>query len=181
MRSILILTGSHLCHNPRVIKEATALQSAGYDVEVFGGWFDPVLKAQDRELLANLKFKFHPLHDLTQQKILRLGLRLRGRLAGLFHAKTGCENHWQLGYFVSSLTNAARRSKADMLIAHSEPALWAVAQLQKQKMESRKQKSAGSSEFQLSAFSSQRFSNRLGHGGLVFRRLAAGIAKTPAG
>jgi glycosyltransferase involved in cell wall biosynthesis len=138
-QSIAILAGGHLCHNPRVIKEAAALQDAGYQVEVFGGWVDPQLKVRDQELMANLKFKFRPLHDLTEQPALRLGLRMRGRLAGILHKSTGCENRWQLGYAVSALRKAAGRSQAALLIAHSEPALWAVAQLQKQKAESRKQ------------------------------------------
>ena len=31
---ILILTASHLCRNPRVVKEATTLGAAGYEVTV---------------------------------------------------------------------------------------------------------------------------------------------------
>lgn len=148
MPSVAILTGSHLCHNPRVIKEANSFTEAGYKVDVLGGWFDPVLKARDQELMAKIKFQFRPLHDLTQQPALRFGLRLRGRLASLLHATTGCENHWQLGYFVSALAKAARRSKADLLIAHSEQALWAIHKIGKRK-------SDDSSQFQLSAFSFQ--------------------------
>jgi hypothetical protein len=143
LKRVLILTGSHLCHNPRVVKEATALQAAGYDVEVLGGWIDPLLKARDQELMLKIKFRFRPLHDLTEQKLLRLGLRLRGRLAKVLHAKTGFETQWQLGYFVSALTKAASRSNADLLIAHSEQALWAIAQLQKSEV--RKQKSVPTS------------------------------------
>lgn len=33
-RKILILTSAHLCRNPRVVKEATTLGAAGYDVTV---------------------------------------------------------------------------------------------------------------------------------------------------
>jgi glycosyltransferase involved in cell wall biosynthesis len=154
---ITILTGSHLCHNPRVIKEAATLAEAGYDVEVLGGWFDAVLKARDQELMAKIKFRFRPLHDLTEQPALRLWLRVRGRIAKEIHVRTGRENRWQLGYFVSALQKAVRQSKGDLFIAHSEQALWAVAQLQKQKVESRKQKSQGASQFQLSAFSFRNF------------------------
>lgn len=131
MPSVAIITGNHLCHNPRVIKEATALHQAGYRVEVLGGWFDPVLKARDLELMSSIKFEFRPLQDLTAQPALRLRLRLWGRLAKLVHAKTGCETRWQLGYLVSELQKATRRNRADLFIAHSEQALWAVAQLQK--------------------------------------------------
>ena len=106
-----------------------ALERAGYDVEVLGGWFNPALKARDQELMAKFKFRFRPLHDLTEQPALRLWLRIRGRLANLIHAKTGCENRWQLGYFVSSLQRAVRHRTADLFIAHSEQALFPLFQL----------------------------------------------------
>ena len=131
IRRILIVTGSHLCHNPRVIKEATALQQAGFDVEVLGGWFDANLKQRDQELLAKIGFRYRPVFDLTEQMMLRFGLRARSRIAKEFHDKIGLESHWQLGYFVSALGKAVLRSKADLVIAHSEQALFAVSQLQK--------------------------------------------------
>jgi len=36
---ITILTGSPLCHNPRVLKEGTALATAGFRVEVLGAGY----------------------------------------------------------------------------------------------------------------------------------------------
>ena len=74
-QSIQILSGNHLCHNPRVIKEATALQEAGYDVEVLGGWMDAALKARDIQLMAKVKFRYRPLRDLTEHAALRFWLR----------------------------------------------------------------------------------------------------------
>ena len=44
MQSIVILIGSHLCYNPRVMKESAALRDAGCVVEFLDGWFDPDLK-----------------------------------------------------------------------------------------------------------------------------------------
>ena len=129
MKRIVILTGSHLCHNPRAIKEATALQEAGYEVEVLGGWFDGALKLRDQELMTKVNFRYRPLHDLTEQTALRYWLRVRGSLAKAVHAKAGWETHWQLGYFVSALRKAVQRSKADLLVAHSEQALWAICHL----------------------------------------------------
>jgi glycosyltransferase involved in cell wall biosynthesis len=118
-----------LCHNPRVVKEATALQGAGFQVQVVGGWFDQGLKARDEELAGQLKINFVPAHDLTVQPVRRLALGLRGRMARIVHSKTGTENPWQLGYFASALAKVARLSKPDLTIAHSEQALWAVDQI----------------------------------------------------
>jgi hypothetical protein len=68
------------------------------------------------------------LHDLTERPALRFWLRGRGRLAKAVHARFGREHHWQIGYFVTALRKAAMHAKADLLIAHSEPALWAISQ-----------------------------------------------------
>jgi glycosyltransferase involved in cell wall biosynthesis len=132
MPAISILTGGHLCHNPRVIKEATALQDCGYDVEVLGGWYDRALKMRDQELMTKVKFRYRPLHDLTEQASWRFWLRLCSKCAAAVHARTGCETHWQLGYFVSALQKAVRRSRADLFIAHLEQALWVVSRVQEQ-------------------------------------------------
>lgn len=117
-----------MCHNPRVIKEATSLQGSGFDVEVVGGWFHAGLKARDQELARKLEINFVPVHDLTVQPVRRFALGLRGRTTRILHSKTGCESPWQLGYFASALRKAVCRREADLAIAHSEQALWALAQ-----------------------------------------------------
>jgi hypothetical protein len=168
-RRIVILTGNSLCHNPRVIKEAAALAAAGFDVEILGAWLDAGLKARDLELLQGTSFRFTPVLDATVQKISWWPSRALVKAAHVWHQSTGSESHWQLGYTVGALARAARQRKADLFIAHSEPALWALTKLKNQKSEIgnrqteirdlgiRKQKSEGASQFQLSAFSFQNF------------------------
>lgn len=125
-RSVAIFTGSHLCHNPRVLKEAQTLADAGYNVEVFGGWFDPTLRARDQELLPQLNFKYRPVVDLVSDSGPgRFTARLKRRL-GEMGQRRGLENTWQLGYCGTVLRDVARRSEADLLIAHSEQAMAAV-------------------------------------------------------
>jgi glycosyltransferase involved in cell wall biosynthesis len=127
--SIAIFSGSHLCHNPRVIKEATALAEAGYRVEVIGGWFDKTLKARDQELVPRLKFRFTPVLDLVEKDgSKRFAARLQRKLGELAHLKGGLENTWELGIFAPALRRAACGSNADLLIAHSEPAMAAVVE-----------------------------------------------------
>src|SRR5262245_32583402 len=48
--NIVIMTGNHLCHNPRVTKEAAALMGAGNKVSILGAWFDSGLKQRDQQL-----------------------------------------------------------------------------------------------------------------------------------
>jgi glycosyltransferase involved in cell wall biosynthesis len=139
-RRIVLVTGNSLCHNPRVQKEATALAAAGFEVEILGAWLDAGFKAKDLELLKNAPFRFTPVLDATVQKFAWLRSRLRVKAARLWHQRTGRESAWQLGYTVGALAREAQKRKADMFIAHSEPALWAVAQLGRQKAEGRRQK-----------------------------------------
>lgn len=131
--SIVILTGNHLCTNPRVQKEAAALASAGYDVEVLGAWSDPALKAQDERLTASAAYRFTPVLDAAAagalERLHGLSARLRGRLGRLAGRFTTTPQHWQLGPVLGALTRAARARSADLFIAHSEAALWAAREL----------------------------------------------------
>ena len=134
LASIAIFSGSHLCHNPRVIKEATTLADAGYKVEVIGGWFDQAFKARDEELLSRLTIKFSPVLDLVENnRLRRFAARVRRKLGELAQVKAGRENIWQLGLFMPALREAAFQSTADLLIAHSESAMAAVAEASQRK------------------------------------------------
>ena len=130
---VVLLTGNHLCHNPRVMKEATALAGAGWDVEVLGAWTDASLKARDIELSRALPFRFTPVLDLSApgllEKAKRLGLRLRGKAAQLLYRFAGLSSRWQLGAVVGALSKAAKGRDADLFIAHSEAALLVASHL----------------------------------------------------
>jgi glycosyltransferase involved in cell wall biosynthesis len=126
---IVILTGNHLCHNPRVIREAGTLAKAGYEVTVLGGWFDPVLKQRDEKLQTMLPFRFVPVIDGAQDAARRLGPRVRGKLGSIAHRIGHIENRWQLGYAYSALRRAAYHREAELYIAHSEPAMAVAADL----------------------------------------------------
>ena len=56
-KKILILSSSHLCRNPRVVKEATTLGAAGYDVTVMSISVQRHFEERDRALLRGLPFK----------------------------------------------------------------------------------------------------------------------------
>jgi hypothetical protein len=130
---IVILTGNHLCHNPRAIKEATILASAGYQVRILGGWLDKNLKELDEQLIKTLNINFEPVIDWTTKDLRasfqKLLCSARFRLGGLLHSLTGREISWELGYAAPELTNEAKRCNADLSIAHSEQALWVVSKL----------------------------------------------------
>ena len=56
-KRISILTASHLCRNPRVVKEATALGAAGYDVTVLSVSTQAEFERLDLDLVRELPFQ----------------------------------------------------------------------------------------------------------------------------
>jgi len=132
-RRIGLLSGNPLCRNPRVFKEAAALARAGYDVTVLGSWGDAGVKAEDLELLAGAPYRFVAVVDATERSAAasrrRLLARVLTRLARDLHRATGRETRWQLGPSVDALDRAAHAEQFDLVIAHSEPALWAAERL----------------------------------------------------
>jgi hypothetical protein len=126
--NIVILTGSHLCNNPRVIKEGVTLSNAGYTVTVIGAWFDRSLKAQDLEMQKLLPFNFKPAIDTTEDVLLWLRLRASVKLGEIAHRCARVESRSQLGYAHRGL-RAASRQAANLYIAHSELGMDAAANL----------------------------------------------------
>jgi glycosyltransferase involved in cell wall biosynthesis len=133
---IVILSGSSLSHNPRVLKAAGTLARAGHDVAVLGAWLDADLKAQDRRLLQNAPFRFVPVLDGTQSGLraaaARFVRRARRKAGYLMHRLAGRESRDQLGYAVALLLAGARQIEADLYIAHSEQGLYAARQLMRE-------------------------------------------------
>lgn len=58
MKKILLLSGIHICHNPRVVKEADALAEAGHEVTVLGMPSLARLREEDAETAKDKKWKF---------------------------------------------------------------------------------------------------------------------------
>src|SRR5438128_9522478 len=119
-QAICLLTGNHLCHNPRVLKEADALARAGYEVTVLGGWTSAELKSSDQALLRGARFSYLAAADFTHPDFGRASQRLRTRAAQLVARSLSIESRHQLGWLAGPLAAAAQRMKADLYIAHSE-------------------------------------------------------------
>jgi glycosyltransferase involved in cell wall biosynthesis len=129
---IVILTGNHICHNPRAFKEAEALAAANYDVLWLGGWFDKDRAERDRKLLAEVRWKFQPVCDWTEDwrgSLTRQRQRLRRKLAATVFERFKIESPEQLGYNVKELSRAALAQPAVLYIAHSESGMWVAQQL----------------------------------------------------
>ena len=129
---IVILTGNHICHNPRAFKEAETLTERGYDITWLGGWLDTNKAQRDREILKTVKWRFHPVTDWTSDEG-RVGVRhwqrFRHRIAIEAYEHFNFESPLQLGYCVPELLRCARFHPAELYIAHSESAMWVAKQL----------------------------------------------------
>jgi glycosyltransferase involved in cell wall biosynthesis len=130
-KKILILTSAHLCRNPRVVKEATTLGRAGYDVTVMTVSVQERFERMDLELLRGLPFRRVTLDYATGTWRTRLADFLqRGatwaarRLCREFEIETA----QTLGP-ASALLRFARSFPADLTIVHTEIPIWAAQHL----------------------------------------------------
>jgi len=130
---IVLISGSSLCHNPRVMKAATTLARHGYDVHVLGAWLEADLKARDQAMLERAPFRFEPVFDATlpglQHTAIHALRRARRKAANAVYGLTGWQSRDQLGYGIDRLLARAWVLAADLYIAHSEPALYVARRL----------------------------------------------------
>lgn len=121
-KKICILTQSHLCRNPRVVKEANTLVRAGYEVTILTTFAYADLLEEDLKLIdprVKLKGVVNLIPGETT-KWYRLKERLRKRVAGELIARLGYENVFALGYDYKRNLKAAIREKADLYTCHQE-------------------------------------------------------------
>ncbi len=122
-KRICILTQSHLCRNPRVVKEARTLSLAGYEVVILTTFTDASLLKEDQELIADYDIKLKGVVNMIPGqagKFYRLKERLKRRLAGELIARTRIETPYALGYDYRANLKAAIQEKADLYTCHQE-------------------------------------------------------------
>ncbi len=132
-KKILILTSAHLCRNPRVLKEATTLGHAGYDVTVMSVSVQSRFERIDREMMRSLPFKRMVLDytaDSPHGRATDLFQRGATWAARQLCRKVGLETAQTLGP-AAALLRFARSFPADLTIVHTEIPIWAAQHLLK--------------------------------------------------
>lgn len=122
MKKICILTQSHLCRNPRVVKEANTLAKAGYDVTILTTFTFANLLAEDLKLIderVKLKGVINMIPGQAS-KGYQLKERIKRRLAGELIGRLNFENIYALGYDYRTNLRAAINEKADLYTCHQE-------------------------------------------------------------
>ena len=130
-RQILILTSAHLCRNPRVVKEATALSHAGYRVTVMSVSVQPRFERMDRELMRGLPFQRVVLDyaaDTAAARCANFFQRSATWAARRLCSELGLETAQTLGP-ARALLRRARAFPADLTIVHTEIPIWAAQHL----------------------------------------------------
>lgn len=126
---VAIVTGAHLCRNPRVVKEADALSAAGYHVTVLGPSFSATLAGEDRALADGCGWRHRLSTDLTRAGIDGVAPRLVRRAGTEAVRWLGIQTPEALGYGLRKTLAGARDLDADLYIGHQEVGLWVVDRL----------------------------------------------------
>ncbi len=124
---IIILTTGQPSTNPRMVKEYQALKEAGYEVKVFYSYWQDWAVEADNKLFS--EGTLH-LPDFTMVGGSPFSDKFNYNLSRVFHklnkfiyAKTGWKIVSSTSRVTSYLTTAARKTKADLYIAHNIGAL----------------------------------------------------------
>ncbi len=128
-RPLCLVSPLHLANNPRVVKEATALQTAGFAVTVIHGRFQPHLVSEDRAIAASHDWHSQPVDwrrrpgSLPMEMNHRLArLLLRVLPAPSLRLAARAEHR-----AARALAAAAARVPASLYIGHTPAGLCAAA------------------------------------------------------
>jgi len=131
---ILIFSSAHLCRNPRVLKEATTLGKAGYDVTVASLSIRPEFEEQDQKLMQGLPFRRVTVDHTGSSGASRRSSWFQ-RAATKFARQLSSSGTGESGQALgpaNALYGLAKRTPADLIIAHTEIPLWAASRLMEQ-------------------------------------------------
>jgi len=120
---ILVITNGHLCRNPRVVKEASTLSQAGFDVCVLRVRNHLPSEAADRRILARASFGSESVDLLPGHGPAAFGRRMAQRCWRQAAARLRFPTIHALGPALTLLAYA-RALPADLTIVHNEIAHW---------------------------------------------------------
>lgn len=118
---ICILTQSHLCRNPRVLKEAITLAEAGYQIQILTNSFCPQLHKQDSAAISQYpNICLQIVADLSKTNFNSFTDKLINKFARFLNKKFGLETSLSLGYGALRYFHKAKSTRADLYICHQE-------------------------------------------------------------
>jgi glycosyltransferase involved in cell wall biosynthesis len=126
---ICLVSPSHVASNPRLVKEADALQAAGHDVHVVAHRYFPSLDEQDSAIYSAARWR-HTVVDTTRgtgpfcAKLIRRALRALFARGWPLNFHGAARAHYAA---IPALARTAAGVPADIYIGHCLPGLVAAA------------------------------------------------------
>jgi glycosyltransferase involved in cell wall biosynthesis len=119
-KKICIITHTHLCRNPRVLKEALCLYDAGFNISILNSIWSEDLYLEDLNLLNGTKIRIKPVSDLIKKDIHSFLDRLLKKIGILLNTYFKVETMFALGYAPLRYLSIAMKESADLYICHQE-------------------------------------------------------------
>lgn len=121
---VCIVSQSHLCRNPRVLKEALTLCDAGHSVVILTAIFSNKLLNDDLSLIEDTNIAYLFYSDLRKPGIGSFVQRLARFVAVKLQSYFKIETGYSLGYGIHSLKKRCKIIDADIYIMHQELATY---------------------------------------------------------
>jgi len=121
-KKIVIFTQSPISKTPRVVKEANCLAKNGYDVTVFGLWYESSIINKDFDLL-DTRINYKPGIDLSKDNFTSTIHRLRCRFYREAVRFFRLQSKHALGYGYFEYLEKLKAQKANLYIGHQEMSL----------------------------------------------------------
>ena len=123
-KTICIITQSHLCHNPRVLKEAVTLSQNGYTVHILNCIFSKELLDQDLSLIKNHTICLKAISDFSKSNYKSFLDRCVKKFGVFLIKYLNIETSLSLGYGSFKYYKACKSINADLYICHQELATY---------------------------------------------------------
>lgn len=130
IKRINIITSAHLCNNPRVVKEANALNDLGHQVRIFTTWTDPSLLKLDFKLIDS-RIEYIGIDLCNWNDVTTFFARFKRRFFIELNRRFFIESQHSLGYRLFRLYRNVKKAPADIYICHLEVGLFIGAKLLK--------------------------------------------------
>jgi hypothetical protein len=122
-KKICIVSQSHLCRNPRVLKESMALSYAGYEVIILTSIYSQELLNEDLSLIDGSGIKYIFYNDLRKFSLAVLKTKAVKKVAVFLQSRFGIESKYSLGHNANRLRKICTSLNADLYIMHQELAM----------------------------------------------------------
>lgn len=122
--TICIVTQSHLCRNPRVLKEAVTLANYGYNVHILTAVFSNALLQQDKAAIQGYNIQLHIIIDHSQKSVSLFMAKILNRSGRLLVKCFNSQNASALGYRAGKYLKTCLALKANLYICHQELATY---------------------------------------------------------